>query len=161
SIEPTSLPPGEFVFRVRNHVIVDGAKLIVIDSLNGYLQAMPDAKFLSIQLHELLSFLNLHGVLTIMTMAQHGIVGEMETPVDLTYLTDTVLLLRYFEHKGAIKKAISVVKKRIGTHEPTIREFQISETGLRVGEPLQEFQGILTGVPVFKGSSEQILDHEL
>jgi circadian clock protein KaiC len=130
----------------------------VIDSLNGYLQAMPDAKFLTIQLHELLSFLNLHGVLTIMTMAQHGIVGEMQTPVDLTYLTDTVLLLRYFEHKGAIKKAISVVKKRIGSHEATIREFQISEVGLRVGEPLKEFQGILTGVPVFKGTSEQILD---
>lgn len=161
SIEPTSLPPGEFINRVRDDVLNDGAQMIVIDSLNGYLQAMPDAKFLTIQLHELLSFLNLHGVLTIMTMAQHGIVGQMQTPVDLTYLTDTVLLLRYFEHKGSIKKAISVVKKRIGQHESTIREFQISEDGLRVGEPLIEFQGILTGVPIFKGSSEQILDGEL
>jgi circadian clock protein KaiC len=161
SIEPTALPPGEFVFRVRNDVLTDGVRLILIDSLNGYLQAMPDAKFLNIQLHELLSFLNLHGVLTIMTMAQHGIVGEMETPVDLTYLTDTVLLLRYFEHKGAIKKAISVVKKRIGSHEPTIREFQISDSGLKVGEPLEDFQGILTGVPIFKGNSEQILDSAL
>ncbi len=158
SIDPTSLPPGEFINRVRDNVLVDKTRLIVIDSLNGYLQAMPDAKFLNIQLHELLSFLNLNGVLTIMTMAQHGIVGHMQTPVDLTYLADTVLLLRYFEHKGSIKKAISVVKKRIGEHEETIREFLITGNGLRVGEPLNAFQGILTGVPVFNGSSEEILD---
>lgn len=158
SIEPTSMPPGEFVNQVRDNVLQRKSQLIVIDSLNGYLQAMPDAKFLNIQLHELLSFLNLHGVLTIMTMAQHGIVGQMQTPVDLTYLADTVLLLRYFEHKGSIKKALSVVKKRIGQHESTIREFQISENGLRVGKPLNDFQGILTGVPIFKGNSEQILD---
>ncbi|HEU5079152.1 MAG TPA: ATPase domain-containing protein [Opitutaceae bacterium] len=158
SIEPTALPPGEFINRVRDNVLIDGARMIVIDSLNGYLQAMPDAKFLNIQLHELLSFLNLNGVLTLMTMAQHGIVGQMYAPVDLTYLADTVLLLRYFEHKGSIKKAISVVKKRIGQHESTIREFQITGSGLRVGQPLNDFQGILTGVPVFSGTSKQILD---
>jgi len=158
SVEPTSMPPGEFVNRVRDNVLSEGVRLVAIDSLNGYLQAMPDAKFLNIQLHELLSFLNLNGVLTVMTMAQHGIVGQMHTPVELTYLADTVLLFRYFEHNGSIKKAISVVKKRIGQHEETIREFKITDSGLRVGAPLNDFQGILTGVPVFKGGSEQMLE---
>ncbi len=157
-IDPSSIPPGEFVNMVRDSVINNDARMIVIDSLNGYLQAMPDVKFLNIQLHELLAFLNQHGVLSVLTIAQHGIVGQMATPVDLTYLADTVLLLRYFEHLGRIKKAISVVKKRIGSHEETIREFKIEPTGLRVGLPLEDFQGVLTGVPVFSGRPEQILE---
>jgi circadian clock protein KaiC len=156
-IDPAELSPGQFVHIVQRHVEEDKARVIIIDSLNGYLQAMPDAKFLSIQLHELLAFLNHHGVVTLMTVAQHGLLGTMVSPIDLTYLADTVILLRYFEQAGGIRKAVSVIKKRIGRHENTIREFQMDDTGLRVGAPLQEFQGVLTGVPTFSGKSNQML----
>jgi circadian clock protein KaiC len=142
---------------VIEEVRTKGAQLVVVDSLNGYMQAMPDAKFLVIQLHELLSFLNRHGVLTLMTVAQHGLVGQMQAPVDLTYLADSVILLRYFEQGGRIKKAISVIKKRIGNHEDTIREFKIDSSGIRLGEPLEEFHGVLTGTPTFKGRAEQMI----
>jgi circadian clock protein KaiC len=125
--------------------------------LNGYVQAMPDAKFLIIQLHELLSFLSRHGVLTLMTLAQHGLVGQMQAPVDLTYLADSVILLRYFEQGGRIKKAVSVIKKRIGKHEDTIREFRIDSDGIRLGHPLEEFHGVLTGTPTFRGKVEQMI----
>lgn len=157
-VDPAELTPGEFAHIVVQHAQDPNIGIVVIDSLNGYMQAMPDAKFLNIQLHELLAYLNRHGVLTILTVAQHGLVGQMQTPVDLTYLADTVILLRYFEQGGRIKKAISVIKKRIGAHEDTIREFQISSAGLRLGPPLEEFQGVLTGVPVFKGRAEQMME---
>lgn len=156
-IDPAELSPGEFAHFVIEEVRTKGAQLVVVDSLNGYMQAMPDAKFLVIQLHELLSFLNRHGVLTLMTVAQHGLVGQMHAPVDLTYLADSVILLRYFEQGGRIKKAISVIKKRIGSHEDTIREFRIDSSGIRLGEPLEEFHGVLTGTPTFKGRAEQMI----
>jgi circadian clock protein KaiC len=156
-VDPAELAPGQFVHLVQQHVEKDGAQVIIIDSLNGYLQAMPDAKFLTIQLHELLAFLNHHGIVTLMTVAQHGLLGQMNSPVDLTYLADTVLLMRYFEQAGGIRKAVSVIKKRIGRHENTIREFLMDDGGLKVGAPLTDFHGVLTGVPVFKGKAADML----
>ena len=156
-IDPAQLAPGEFVAHVKSAVDGDGARFVLIDSLNGYLQAMPNVRFLEIQLHELLSFLSHHGVVSMMTVAQHGLMGQMSTPVDLTYLADTVILLRYFEAAGRIRKAVSVVKKRIGRHEDTIREFKLSSSGVRVGDPLENFHGVLTGVPTFKGSAKEML----
>lgn len=156
-IDPAELAPGEFIHCVIDNVRAKDTRVVVIDSLNGYMQAMPDVKFLNIQLHELLSFLNRQGILSLMTVAQHGLIGQMQTPVDLTYLADTVILLRYFEQGGKIKKAVSVIKKRIGEHEDTIREFRVDSGGLRVGEPLEEFHGVLTGTPIFAGQPNQML----
>jgi circadian clock protein KaiC len=156
-IDPGQLAPGQFVHFVKEHVLDEHASVVVVDSLNGYLQAMPDVKFLSIQLHDLLSFLGGHGVVTLLTVAQSGIVGTMHTPADLTYLADTVILLRYFEHEGRIRKAISIIKKRAGRHEETIRELRMEDAGIRVGQPLREFQGVLTGVPLYKGKAADIL----
>lgn len=156
-IDPVELAPGEFVHMIKERVQKEQVRALVIDSLNGYLQAMPGVKFLNIQLHELLAFLSRHGVLTVMTVAQHGIVGQMSTPIDLTYLADTVMLLRYFEQNGRIRKAISVVKKRIGRHEDTIREIKLDRTGIRVGQPLDNFHGVLTGVPTFLGEDSEML----
>jgi circadian clock protein KaiC len=151
-VDPAELSPGEFAAAVRHAVDVDGARIILIDSLNGYLNAMPEERFLSVQMHELLTYLNQQGVVTMLVMAQHGFLGSsMVTPVDVSYLADTVLMLRYFEAQGAIHRAISVVKKRTGHHEPTIRELDISSKGLRVGEPLSAFRGVLTGVPSYEG----------
>lgn len=157
AVSPAELTPGEFVHRVVNHVRKHHVQLLVIDSLNGYLQAMPDVRFLNIQLHELLATMNRQGVLSFLTVAQHGLIGQMQTPVDLTYLADSAILLRYFEQGGRIKKAISVIKKRIGAHEETIREFQIGASGLQVGPPLEEFHGVLSGTPVFTGRPSQML----
>jgi circadian clock protein KaiC len=156
-VDPAEMTPGEFVHLVMEQVKSRDIQIVIIDSINGYLQAMPDVKFLIIQLHELLSFLSRFGVLTLMTVAQHGLVGQMQTPIDLTYLADSVILLRYFEQGGRIKKAVSVIKKRIGKHEDTIREFKIDSGGLRLGEPLAEFQGVLTGNPTFHGKSNQMM----
>ena len=156
-VDPVELPPGEFVHRIKDRVQHEGIRLLVIDSLNSYLQAMPNVKFLNIQLHEMLAFLSHYGVVSLMTVAQHGIVGHMNSPIDLTYLADTVMLLRYFEQRGRIRKAISVVKKRMGTHEDFIRELKFDQAGIRVGEPLENFQGILTGVPTFQGKSSEML----
>lgn len=157
-IDPGELAPGQFVHQVMEAVEKKQVRVVIIDSLNAYLQAMPDVKYLAIQLHELLAFLSHRGVITFMTVAQQGIVGShMTSPVDLTYLADTVLLLRYFEQEGHIRKAISVLKKRIGRHETTIRELRIDQQGLRVGEPLEQFFGVLTGVPSFKGEKHQML----
>lgn len=156
-VDPVELAPGEFVHRVRERVQRDNVRMLVVDSLNGYLQAMPNVKFLNIQLHELLAFLNHYGVVTVMTVAQHGIVGQMNTPIDLTYLADTVMLFRYFEQEGRIRKAISVLKKRMGRHEDTIRELKMGASGIRVGEALDKFHGVLTGVPTYKGSAEDML----
>ena len=157
-IDPAEMSPGEFAHCVIEQVGTWNARLVVIDSLNGYMQAMPVASHLVIQMHELLSYLNRHGILSLMTVAQHGLVGHMQAPVDLTYLADTVVLLRYFEQHGRIKKAISVIKKRIGMHEDTLREFKIDHQGVRVGDPLTQFQGVLTGVPTFHGKTEQMLE---
>lgn len=156
-VDPVQLAPGEFVHMIKERVQKKHVRMLLIDSLNGYLQAMPDVKFLNIQLHELLAFLSRYGVVTVMTVAQHGIVGQMNTPIDLTYLADTVMLLRYFEQSGRIRKAISVVKQRMGQHEDTIREFKMDKSGIRLGKPLTNFHGILTGVPTFQGKPNEML----
>jgi circadian clock protein KaiC len=156
-VDPAELSPGEFAVRVRQGVEA-GAKVVVIDSLNGYLNAMPGEKYLNNQLHELSAYLNQYGALTILVLAQHGLVAAAESPVDLSYLTDTVLHLRYFEVAGAVKQALAVVKKRSGRHEKTIREFKLeSGKGIRVGQPLKQFHGVLSGLPVFSGSRKQMM----
>ena len=152
-VDPAELSPGEFVAAVRASVTRGGAKVVVIDSLNGFLNAMPGEKFLSLQLHEMLSFLGQQGVATIITLAQHGFVGTtMGTPVDVSYLADTVLLFRYFEAAGEVKQAISVLKKRSGSHERSIRELIFRDGSISLGPALAEFEGVLTGVPKFRGT---------
>jgi circadian clock protein KaiC len=146
-VDPAEISPGAFSGSILNLVQKENVKVVVIDSLNGYIQAMPQEQFLLLQLHELLAYLNNQGIVTIMMLAQQGMIGTMQSPVDLTYLADTVVLTRFFETNALVKKAISVIKKRTGYHENTIREFGINDTGLFVGEPLKGFHGILTGVP--------------
>jgi circadian clock protein KaiC len=150
-IDAAELSPGEFTTNVRKCVEESGIRTVVIDSLNGYQAAMPEEHYLLLHMHELLQFLNRQGASTFLTVAQHGLVGEMKAPVDVTYLADTVLLLRYFEASGEVRRAISVIKKRSGRHEKTIREYEIGDGGLIVGEPLVGFQGVLRGVPNFVG----------
>ncbi|MBV8751858.1 MAG: AAA family ATPase [Hyphomicrobiales bacterium] len=150
-IDPAELSPGEFAAGVRQSVERDGARIVIIDSLNGYLNAMPDERFLILQMHELLSYLGQQGVLTILVLAQHGLVGPMDTPLDISYLSDAVLMLRYFELAGTVRRALSVVKKRSGNHEHTIREFRLSHAGITLGPPLKEFTGIFSGTPRFTG----------
>lgn len=155
-INPAEMSPGEFTALVCRGVTERNATVVVIDSLNGYLQAMPQERFLALEIHQLLSYLNQHAVLTILVMAQHGLVGVVESPIDLSYLSDTVLLLRFFEAQGKVRKAISVLKKRVGTHEDTIRELRLTGQGLQVGEPLTDFQGIMSGIPTYVGSQPMI-----
>ena len=150
-VDAAELSPGEFTANVRECVQQHGIRTVVIDSLNGYQAAMPEEHYLLLHMHELLQFLNRQGATTFLTVAQHGLVGDMKAPVDVTYLADTVLLLRYFEAAGEVRRAISVIKKRAGQHEKTIREYSISDSGLNVGPPLTEFQGVLRGVPNFVG----------
>lgn len=150
-VDAAELSPGEFTAMVRHCVDDSGIRTVVIDSLNGYQAAMPEEQFLILHIHELLQYLNRQGATTFLTVAQHGLVGEMKAPVDVTYLADTVLLLRYFEAIGQVRRAISVIKKRSGSHEKTIREFEIGDAGLTVGPPLDKFQGVLRGVPNFVG----------
>jgi circadian clock protein KaiC len=158
-IDPAELSPGEFAAKVISSVEKDGARVVVIDSLNGYLHAMPEEKFMTSQMHELLTYLNQQGTVTLLVLAQHGIVGTtMGTPVDVSYLADTLLLLRYFEAAGAVRKAISVVKKRTGAHEQTIRELRLSSKGIEIGKPLEEFQGVLTGIPTYTGTRGKLLE---
>jgi circadian clock protein KaiC len=156
-IDPAEMSPGEFAANVRRSVEEDGARLVVIDSLNGYLNAMPDGRFLILQMHELLSFLSQQGVLTILILAQHGLVGPMETPLDISYLSDAVVMLRYFEYAGQVRRALSVVKKRSGYHEQTIREFQLGAQGITVGPPLTQFSGIFSGTPVYTGDESPLM----
>jgi circadian clock protein KaiC len=135
-----------------------GFKVVAIDSLNGYLNAMPGEKFLHNQLHELSSYLNQQGVITLLVLAQHGLVGTAEAPVDLSYLSDTVISLRYFEAHGEVRQAIAVIKKRSGPHEKTIREFKLTPgKGITIGQPLKAFQGVLTGTAIFRGGEKQIM----
>ncbi|MEZ0392882.1 MAG: ATPase domain-containing protein [Pseudobdellovibrionaceae bacterium] len=147
-VDPAELAPGEFVDLVCQAVEKDNVRVLIIDSLNGYINAMPEERFLIIQMHELLSYLNQKGVATFLVVAQHGLIGaNMNSPVDVSYLADTVVLLRYFEAQGHVRKAVSVLKRRSGPHEKAIREISFSEKGIKVGEPLEGFQGVLTGVP--------------
>jgi circadian clock protein KaiC len=151
-VDPAEISPGEFAARIRKEVGA-GCKLVAIDSLNGYLNAMPGERYLTTQLHELSSYLNQQGVLTILILAQHGLVASAEAPVDLSYLSDTVVTLRYFEAYGEVRQALAVVKKRSGRHEKTIREFKLETgKGISVGEPLKAFQGVLSGIPQLVGS---------
>ena len=156
-VDPAEISPGEFAHLVREGVEA-GARLVVIDSLNGYLNAMPGEKYLNNQLHELASYLNQLGVITILIMAQHGMVTALEAPVDLSYLCDTVINMRYFETAGEVKQLMAVIKKRSGSHEKAIRQFSLDGgKGLRIGKPLTHFAGILTGAPKFEGSQDEIL----
>jgi circadian clock protein KaiC len=156
-VDPAEISPGEFAGRIVRGVDA-GCKLVVIDSLNGYLNAMPGEKYLLNQLHELSSYLNQQGVVTILVLAQHGLVAAAEAPVDLSYLADTVLSMRFFEAGGEVRQALAVIKKRSGFHEKTIREFKLEAgKGIRIGRPLREFEGVLTGMPRFHGSPEKIM----
>ena len=148
SIDPAELSPGEFISAIRQAVEIDGARVVIIDSLNGYLNAMPEERFVLVQLHELLAYLGQLGVLTLLISAQQGLIGQMHSTLDVSYLADNVILMRYFEAEGAVKQAISVLKKRTGVHERTIRELSISNDGVTISEPLRHFRGVLTGVPV-------------
>lgn len=147
-VDAAELSPGEFAHRVRDRVDRAGSKTVVIDSLNGYQAAMPEENSLVLHIHELLQYLNRQGATTFLTVAQHGLVGDMKSPVDLTYIADTVILLRYFEAVGRVRRAVSIIKKRTGSHEDTIREYQIGKGGLSVGAPITNFQGVLRGVPM-------------
>ena len=151
-LDAAELSPGEFAHRVRATIQDPAVKTVVIDSLNGYQAAMPQENSLILHMHEILQFLNRHGVSTFLTVAQQGMMGDMRSPVDITYLADSVIMLRFFEARGSVKRAISVVKKRTGRHEATIREFWI-DGGLHVGEPLTNFQGVLRGVPLILGEN--------
>jgi circadian clock protein KaiC len=158
-VDPNEQSPGEFAYRVRRKVEDDGIGVLVIDSLNGYLTAMTSERFLLAQLHELLGYLNAHGVLTIMTTAQHGMVNTTNTTsFELTYLADLVIYLRYFEAGGSVRKAISVIKNRLSAHETSIREFEITDKGLQIGTPLRQFEGILSGIPRLLGEAEDLLN---
>ncbi|WP_174273381.1 ATPase domain-containing protein [Sphingomonas bacterium] len=157
AIDPAEMSPGEFANAVRAAVKEDGARAIVIDSLNAYLQSMPNEQFLVLQMHEMLTYLGQEGVVSLLILGLHGVMGDIRQDVDLSYLSDTVVQLRYFEAHGEVRQAISVIKTRTSRHERTIREFQISRDGLEVGEPLREFQGVLTGVPTFSGEGKTLM----
>lgn len=156
-VDAAELSPGEFAYRVRDCVERSNARTVAIDSLNGYQAAMLEEKSLVLHIHELLQYLNRQGASTFLTVAQHGLISDMKTPVDVTYLADTVILLRYFEALGRVRRAVSVIKKRTGRHEETIREYRIGDSGLVVGAPLNEFQGVLRGVPNFVGSGAPLM----
>lgn len=157
-VDAAELSPGEFAHRVRHRVDAAQVKTVVIDSLNGYQAAMPEEHSLLLHMHELLQYLNRQGATTFVTVAQHGLVGSMKSPVDITYLADSVILLRYFEALGRVRRAISIIKKRSGSHEDTIREYRIGRRGIGIGAPLADFQGVLSGVPKYTGASEPLLD---
>jgi circadian clock protein KaiC len=156
-VDSAEFSPGQFTQLIRDSVEAEGVRMVVIDSLSGYLSAMPEERFLSTHMHELLTYLNHKNVVTILTLAQHGVVGEhVQSPVDLSYLADSVLLMRYFESNGAVRRALSVVKKRSGAHEVYVRELSIGPVGVRVGEPLTEFQGVLTGNLRYVGKASDL-----
>lgn len=159
-IDPAEMSPGEFIQIIRDAIEHRDVRVLVIDSLIGLINAMPEEKMLISQLHELLSYLNQVGVTSLLTMVQHGIIGTMAAPADLSYLADTLVLLRYFEAEGEVKQALSIMKKRTGQHERTIREIQIGQGGVVVGEPLKQFHGVLTGVPQYKGDANPLMKSE-
>jgi circadian clock protein KaiC len=158
-IEPTEMSPGEFAQNIVSAVENEGVRVIVIDSINGYMQAMPAERLLLVQVHELLSYLADHQVSIMLTLVQHGVFGgTVDEAAEVSYLADAVLLLRYFEHAGSVRRAISVVKKRSGRHESTIREFAVGPGGIRVGAPLHDFRGVLTGVPEYTGAASPLMN---
>jgi circadian clock protein KaiC len=154
-VDPAEVAPGELANEIHKAVEA-GTRMVVLDSLNGYVNAMPQEEFLHLHLHELLTYLNQNGIVTIMILAQHGLVGSMGAPVDVSYLADAVLLTRFFEARGSMKKALSVIKKRSGAHEDTIRELTMSSRGIHIGPPLVDFEGVMTGVPRFLGGTQSM-----
>lgn len=152
-LDPAEMSPGEFVELVRNAVEKENTRTVVIDSLNGFLQAMPGEQFLALHLHELLTYLNHRGIVTLMILAQMGMIGAIQTPADISYLADNILVLRYFEASGEVRQAISMIKKRSGAHEHTIRELRLGPERIFVGEPLRDFHGVLSGIPALVGQS--------
>jgi circadian clock protein KaiC len=159
-VDPAELSPGELTGIIRHHVEERGVKVILLDSLTGYQHAMPEEQFMLLQLHEILTYLNQRGVLTFLILAQSGMVGQMQSPVDLTYLSDSVLLLRFFEARGEIRRALSVIKKRTGQHESAIRELKIGHGGVDVGPRLDNFRGVLTGTPTYVGREDEAVQGE-
>ena len=160
-VDPAEFSPGELTGMVRRRVEAEGVRMVVLDSLSGYQNAIPAEQFMLLMMHEMLTYLNQQGIVTILVLAQHGLLGPMQSSIDLTYLSDAVLLMRFFEAGGKIRRAISVLKKRTGEHEDTIREYRLGRNGIRVGPPLEEFQGVLTGVPGYTGLPSSLLDpHE-
>ena len=157
-VDPAELSPGELAGTVARAVEEEGAKVVVLDSLTGYQHAMPEEQFLLLQMHEMLTYLNQQGVLTMVILAQSGMIGAMQSPVDMTYLSDAVLLVRFFEAEGEIRRAISVVKKRTGSHESAIREMRIDSGGIRVGDKLDGFRGVLSGTPIYEGRGKLLED---
>jgi circadian clock protein KaiC len=148
-VDPAELSPGEFIQAIRDCVEINKVSVVVIDSLNGYLNAMPAERFLVIQLHELLTYLGQQNVATILISAHRGLIGaSMQSPIDASYLADSVVVMRYYETNGEVRQAISVLKKRAGAHERTIRDFRLGRGGVKLGKPLRQFRGILTGVPI-------------
>ena len=159
-LDPAEVSPGEFAHQVRHAVEDQQAQVIVIDSLNAYMQAMPGSKHLLLQMHELLTYLNHRNVVTILILGQHGLLGDMRTDVDMSYLSDAVLLFRFFEARGSLLKAVSMVKSRTNHHEDTIREFRLGRQGLEVGAELKDFEGVLAGVTAYKGKMAMLADSD-
>ncbi len=159
-VDPATLSPGELLHRLRRAVEVDGAKLVIVDSINGYLSVMAREDLLILQMHQLLSYLERRGVATMLVMAEHGLVGSPVPPLDISYISDNVVLLRYFEAAGRVRRAISVVKRRYGAHEDAIREFRLDTDGIRIGQPLEKFRGVLSGTPEYFGGAEKLLAGE-
>ena len=157
-IKLAELTPGELAYMVSQDVEINNTRVVVIDSVNGYLMSTPQERFLTMQFHELLGYLNRRGVVSILVVGQYGLVGAMQSPIDMSYLADTVILLRYFEAGGEVRQAISVMKKRTGRHERTIREFVIDTGGINLGQPLSEFHGVLTGVPIYHGDGGGLIE---
>ena len=156
-VDPAEMTPGELVANVQQHIEENNVRIVILDSLNGYLQSMPGEEFLAVHLHELLAYLGNHGVLTLMVLAQAGMLGSsLQSAVDVSYLADNILLLRYFEAQGAVRQAISTVKRRSGSHEHTIRELKLGPNRIHIGAPLKEFHGVLTGTPTFLGGAKQV-----
>jgi circadian clock protein KaiC len=158
-VEAGSVSPGEFSYRIKRAVEDEGVTVVLIDSLNGYLNAIPQVSEPLARMHELVSYLNEHGVATLMVVAQHGMIGSMQAPLDISYLADCVVMLRFFEAGGAVRRAISVVKKRSGPHESTIRELRVGPNRLHVGEALADFDGVLTGIPRYHGTAGPLLSN--
>jgi circadian clock protein KaiC len=152
-VDPAELSPGEFIAIIRESVEERGASVVVIDSLSGYQHAMPHEQHMLLQMHEIVTYLNQQSVLTFLILAQTGMVGAMQSPVDITYLSDTVMLLRFFEAQGELRRALSLLKKRTGRHEATIRELRIAPGGVLVGPKLEGFRGVLTGTPTYEGTA--------
>ncbi|PRY06143.1 ATPase domain-containing protein [Paraburkholderia sp. BL25I1N1] len=157
-MNPSRISPGEFVWAVRREVEDKNARVVVIDSINSYLSTMPEERSLIAQLHELLTYLNRRGVVTLLLLAQQGVLGDVENPVDLSFLSDTVLLLRFFEAAGQLRRAVTVIKRRTGAHDTAIHEFRLSGHGVEIGRPLRDLHGIFSGVPTYSGSPDNLID---